>query len=60
MANKKNPKKIPDSPQPATPKRTPEQVKKWSEMQREMDDKLKELLYEDRNGFKPPKPWYED
>lgn len=55
-----NKKKAPDSPQPATPKRTREQVKKWSEMQRELDDKLKELIYEDRNGYKPPKPWYED
>lgn len=43
----------------ATPK-TPAQVKKWIELQREMDDKLKELIYEDRNGYKPPKPWYED
>lgn len=58
MAKKK--KELPDSPVPSTPKRTPEQVRKWIEMQREMNDKLKELHYEDRNGVKPPKPWYED
>lgn len=58
MGTKK--KVLPDAPQPSTPKRTPEQVRKWVEHQREMDEKLKELIYEDRNGFKPPKPWYED
>lgn len=65
MPQKKKPggadqKKMPDSPEPATPKRTPQQVRKWVEMNKEYDRKIKELEYEDRNGFKPPKPWYED
>lgn len=49
--NEKNPQALP---------KTPAQVKKWIELQKEMDDKLKELIYEDRNGYRPPKPWYED
>jgi hypothetical protein len=60
MAQRRTKKEPPDTAQPSTPKRTPAQVKKWVEMNREIDDRLKELLYEDRNGFKPPKPWYEE
>lgn len=37
-----------------------EHVKKYMDYQKEADEKLKELIYEDRNGFKPPKPWYEN
>ena len=42
------------------PKRTKEEIQKWVKIQREIDEKLKEIIYEDRNGFKPPKPWYEE
>lgn len=48
---------------PKPPVETPEQKKRrqsWEEQQRELDRKINDLLYEDRNGFRPPRPWYED
>lgn len=40
--------------------KTSEERKSWDEQQKDLDRKLQELLYEDRNGFRPPRPWYED
>ncbi len=62
---KKKPGKMPATKrkEPGAPEPVPmdrEKRKTWNDIQREHEEKIKELLYEDRNGFKPPRPWYED
>jgi translation initiation factor 1 (eIF-1/SUI1) len=52
----KKKKSMPKAPVPDEPNKK----KVWVEIQREHEEKLKELLYEDRNGFRPPRPWYEE